>query len=483
MEATATAEHEAVSASTSSDPVDRYRADYRRFIEARTEPDQLSALRKRAFERFERLGFPTLRDEEWRNTNIASVARTEYRPAPRVAAADLASASGGGSLKDLLLDGCRHVVLVNGRYMTDLSESDFGEGCEVASLRKCLSDSSATDDGPGRPDLADRTGRPAIAKAFGRTLSEQNHPFAALNTALFRDGVVIRFRSKAVVDTPVQILHLAVADGAQPRVTYPRTLILAEELSQGTVVETYATLGEGELFSCPVTEIACEQSATLRHYRHQRESEQTAHLAVQRVDLERSARLSSLSLVTGAAVMRNDMHALIEGEGVECVLDGLYVVGGRQLVDHHMRIEHIGANSHSHELFKGILDDRARAVFNGRIYVHKPAQKTDAVQTNRNLLLSDGALVNSNPQLEIFADDVKCTHGSTIGQLDPEAIFYLRTRGVDEQSARSLLIFAFASELTDQITVPALRAELEELLYQRLPGGDLVRRVGGETSS
>jgi Fe-S cluster assembly protein SufD len=220
-----------------------------------------------------------------------------------------------------------------------------------------------------------------------------------------------------------------------------------------------------------------KESSVLRHYRVLKEHPESFHLAVQTVYLERAATLESLALTCGGGLVRHDVEGTLDGEGIDCTLNGLYLARGRQHVDTHMRVEHRKPHCASHELYKGILDDQARAVFNGRIYVHKGAQKTDAKQTNRNLLLSAKALVQSNPQLEIFADDVRCTHGSTTGELDADALFYLRTRGLDRAAARGLLTYAFASELVETIDVPALRDDLEEILVRTLPGGEVVREV------
>ncbi|HVS63975.1 MAG TPA: Fe-S cluster assembly protein SufD [Thermoanaerobaculia bacterium] len=411
--------------------------------------------RRQAIEHFVERGVPTVREEEWRFTNVAEIARTSYRPAPPVAVER-------EQIAGLLLDGCRHVVLVNGRLAADLSRLD--ENVAASSLADAL------------------RGEGPLAALVGETLGREapiEHPFVALNTALFEDGVALAIPARERVEEPIQILHVTVPQEASsaPVALFPRVLLVAGESSEATVVESYATLGEGPALVAPVTEVFCRDNASLRHYRVEAESTETTHLATLQVELERSAALLSLSLSYGGGLVRNDMGGAMRGEGSNCTLDGLYFITGRQHVDFHMRMDHIAPHCSSHELFKGILDQRARAVFNGLIYVHKGAQKTDAKQTNRNLLLSPEAMVNSNPQLEIFADDVRCTHGSTIGQLDPDAMFYMRSRGVDPEAAESLLTYAFASELVDRVHVPALREELERLLIERLPQGDVVRHV------
>jgi Fe-S cluster assembly protein SufD len=411
--------------------------------------------RRAAIDRFVERGFPTVREEEWRFTNVAEVARTEYGVAP-------AAAPSPDAIARHLLAGTRPVVLVNGRLSPELSRLD-GAAFLASSLASAL------------------RGEGPVAGTVAATLGTEariDHPFVALNTALFEDGVALEIPAGAAVDEPIQILHLTVPEtGETPIAVFPRILVVAGRSAQATVVETYATLGAGAALVAPVTEVFCRDDVSLRHYRVQGESTDTAHLATLQVELERAASLLSLSLSHGGGLVRCDMGGTMRGEGSECTLDGLYYVSGRQHVDFHMRMDHVAAHCASHELFKGILDGRARAVFSGLIHVHPGAQKTDAKQTNRNLLLSAEAMVNSNPQLEIFADDVKCTHGSTIGQLDADAMFYLRSRGVEPEAAKSLLTWAFASELVDRVHVPALREQLERLLIDRLPQGEIVRQV------
>ncbi len=421
-------------------------------------------LRRSAIERFCELGFPTLKMEEWRHTNIAAVVRGDFLPAPEHAAVT------ASDLEPWLLEGCRHAVFVDGRFRPELSalgEPGDDAGAMVGSLATAL---SGADQG-------------LVSRHLGRHLGFDDHPFRALNTALFEDGALVRLRRARVASEvvpelapkPLQLLFLATADATAARMNFPRTLIVAEPASQATIIETYATLGAGVTFTCPMTELVAGKGSVVRHYRVQAESTEALHLAAFASYFERDASYTGLVISHGGGLVRLDLHAILDGEGVDFRLDGLYVLGGRQLADHHLRVEHKQPHCGSHELFKGILDDQARGVFSGRIYVHRAAQKTDAVQTNRNLLLSPEALVNSNPQLEIFADDVKCTHGSTTGQIDADAVFYLRSRGLSADAARSLLTFAFAAELVERIAVPALRRQVEEVLYDRLPGGELVR--------
>ncbi|HSU81783.1 MAG TPA: Fe-S cluster assembly protein SufD, partial [Thermoanaerobaculia bacterium] len=268
---------------------------------------------------------------------------------------------------------------------------------------------------------------------------------------------------------------LSAGEAGRATLSFPRNLFVADEGSQTTIVETYA--GEGAYFTSPVTELYAGPGAVVDHYKVQRESLAAFHMATFQVQGERASVPSSHSISIGGALVRNDVNAVLDGEGIDCILNGLYFGDGRQVVDNHMRVEHAKPHCASHELYKGVLDGKSRAVFNGLIHVHKGAQKTDAKQSNRNLLLSRDAIANSNPQLEIYADDVKCTHGSTVGQLDEDAVFYLRSRGIGAEAARSLLTYAFASDIVERIKVEPVRRDLEEFLFARLPMGEVVRQA------
>jgi Fe-S cluster assembly protein SufD len=256
--------------------------------------------------------------------------------------------------------------------------------------------------------------------------------------------------------------------GKEATVCHPRNLIVIGRGGQATIVENYLGV-EGELyFTNAVTEIVVGENGVGEHYKVQREGGKAFHIATLQACLERNSNFSSHSISLGGALVRNEVNAVLDGEGGECTLNGLYMVGGGQHVDNHTRIDHVKAHCNSRELYKGVLDGKSRGVFSGKIYVHEGAEKTDAKQTNKNLLLSEDAVINTKPQLEIYADDVKCTHGTTIGQLDQEAIFYLRSRGIDLEAARGLLTYAFASEMIGRIKVEPVRAQLEHLLLARL---------------
>ncbi len=420
-----------------------------------SQPDAVQQLRRRGREIFDEIGLPNMRQEEWRKTNVAALGRTPFRRVEPGLAGLTAE-----KIRPFLLPDCLDLVFVNGVFAPQLSRlADLPEGVFAGSLAEAL----AT-----RGDL--------VASHLGR-YADGDHPFVALNTAHVRDGVFVHVPRGVAVEKTIHALFLGTASDGDAVVSYPRNLIVAETSSEVTVVESYAGFGEEKYFTCPVTEIVGDANSVVDHYRLGQESLGAFHVATQKIHLERDANFFTHSINHGGALVRNDIQAMLDGEGIHCTLNGLYLARGSQHVDHQMRVDHAKPNCHSYELFKGILEDRSRAVFNGRIYVHQDAQKTDAKQSNRNLLLSKDALVHSNPQLEIFADDVRCTHGSTTGHLDDEAVFYLRSRGIGEEAARSLLTYSFAGEVLDEIRLEAMRKDLEEFLFTRLPKGEIVRQA------
>jgi Fe-S cluster assembly protein SufD len=404
----------------------------------------LEGLRESGMRRFAELGFPTTKDEEWRFTNVAAIARTAFEPAgpARVTRTEI----------DRLLypaAGTR-LVFVNGRFAKELSSLvPLPAGVKAGSLAAGL----AVD-----PD--------AVRAHLGQHADIFDHAFVALNTGFAADGAYVRVPRGAVVEGPVELVFVA-AGGAAPAVTNPRNLITVGPNAQVTLVETYLGLDGAPYFTNSVTEIAAGEGAVVDHYKLQLERKDAFHVATLQVAAGRSANFSSHSISLGGALVRNDVNTVLD-EGCECTLNGLYLVNGRQHVDNHTAIDHAKPHSASHELYKGILDGQAAAVFSGKIYVRKDAQKTDAKQTNKNLVLSEDATINTKPELQIWADDVRCTHGATIGQLDAEAIFYLRSRGIGREQARDMLTYAFARDIVERIRVEALRDRLERLLYERL---------------
>jgi Fe-S cluster assembly protein SufD len=394
----------------------------------------LQELRDRAFAKFGELGFPTTHDEEWRFTNVAPIARTAFRPAPAVRVPYIPDYT----------DGVR-IVFVNGRYAPELSNlSELPDGVKLGRI---------ADDAE------------FAQQHVGRYAAFDTQAFVALNTAFFEDAAVLRVARGAVVEQPVHLVYLTMP-GAEPQASHPRTFIVAGASSQSTITESYIGLGEEVYFTNAVTEVVAGEGSVIDHYKLQFEGLAAYHIATMYAQVGRSANFSSHSISLGGALVRNDPWASL-AEGSHATLNGLYIANGTQHVDNHTSIDHAKPHATSHEVYKGILDGKATAVFNGKIFVRVDAQKTDSKQTNKNLVLSDDAIINTKPELQILADDVRCTHGATIGQLDAESIFYLRSRGIGEREARSLLIYAFAQDIADRIKVEALRNRLETVLFDK----------------
>jgi Fe-S cluster assembly protein SufD len=421
----------------------RYVADYRA-AKSPSQPQWLSKAREAALAGFERLGFPSTKLEEWRFTPIGPIAEKPFAlAADGMVKADkhlTAALSAGGHL----------AVSVNGRFVPHLSSLDaLPEGLQVLSLEAALAAS------------------PALVEPYlTRLASPEQQAFTALNTAFLRDGVVIFVAPHTVVETPIEVVFVSVAEG-RPTVSHPRFLVVAGESCQVRILERY--VGSGATFTNAITEVVLGANAVIDHYKVQEESSAGFHIAGMYLHGGRSGTFSSHSLAFGGSIVRNDVVAVLDGEGIDCTLNGLYLAGGKQLIDNHTTIDHAKPHCGSHEVYKGILMDQAHAVFNGKIVVQVDAQKTDAKQTNKALLLSDDAAINTKPQLEIFANDVKCTHGAAVGQLDDDAVFYLRSRGLSLESARAMLIHAFASDILNRVKIASVREHLEAALTARLP--------------
>ena len=403
--------------------------------------------RRAAFAKFADAGLPTTRDEQWRFTNIAPVARTEFRLAepprntPTQAQVSLAGVRGLDSIE---------IVFVNGTYAPALSSlKGLPDGVVVDSLAAAME---------SHPDL--------VRAELGRQVSADAGAFQALNTAFLCDGAFVYVPRGVVVEQPLEMLFLTTG-GDEPVATFPRNLVVVCENAHLTLLENYEGVGpEAVYLTNSVTEVVVGENAVVDYYRLQCEGRRAYHIGALQVELARSANFSSHAITLGAAISRSDLGLTLAGENAEGTLNGLYMIGGKQLGDTHTRIDHAVPNCLSHELYKGILQDDARGVFNGYILVRPDAQKTDAKQTNKTLLLSPTALINTNPQLEIYADDVKCTHGATIGQLDESSVFYLRSRGIDEADARCLLTYAFANYIIRRIKIDALRSQLEDIVLE-----------------
>jgi Fe-S cluster assembly protein SufD len=416
------------------------------------EPVWMQQLREDAWERFSARGFPTTHDEDWRFTNLASVAKIPFRRAPHTGVAHLAK-----EIEPFRLAGavCQ-LVFVNGHFAPELSQAgNIPKGLEWCALKRAV-DCGIESCAPG-----------GIEQHLGRYADVRRDVFVALNTALWDDGAYLRIRRGAVIDRPVHLLYVSAGAGQQI-MTHPRTVIVAEEQSHASVVEDYVSIGDEAAFSNAVTELVAGDGAVVSHYLVERENLAAFNVSTLRIEQARATNVSSHSILLGGGLVRNNVHPVLGGEGAECLINGLFVGAGRQHLDNYMMVEHAQRQGSSRQFYNGILAGQARGVFHGRIVVHKDAQKTDAKQTNRNLLLSDAARIDTKPQLEIHADDVKCTHGATIGQIEEEQLFYLRSRGFPELEARNLLLYAFAAECLDRMKEPAAREFAEALIRARL---------------
>ena len=405
-------------------------------------PKLLQDLRQRGRESFATLGLPNRHQEEWRFTRLKGIEDEIFAP-PDVVAASI-------DISPWRVSDTHLLVFVDGIYSPEVSNvSDLPDGVVVSNLVLATASKSET-----------------VSRHLGSLARVDRHPFAALNTALVTDGAYIHLPAGVELERPIQLVFVSGSEG-RSTLNAPRILIVAESSSRATVVEQY--LGDGGAsLSCPVSEIVLAEDAALDHVVVQEEDPTARHFAVRQIHLATASRYSGQSVSLGGALARTDIDVVLDGEGATASLDGLYLIDGAQQADTHLTVRHAQPNCESHQLYKGILAGSSRAVFNGRIIVDQDAQKTNANQANRNLLLSDGATVHSNPQLEIFADDVRCTHGSTVGRLDEEAIFYLRSRGIARDEAIRLLTLAFAGEVLERIPVDELRERLEVVIALRL---------------
>jgi Fe-S cluster assembly protein SufD len=410
-------------------------------------PEWLDRLRQTGMQRFAGTGFPTARDEEWRFTPVGPVTQTAWRSVPAtgtISAAQLRPFIFGHSDWSTL-------VFVNGHYRKELSSASQLPGVRAGNLSEGL-----------------RSNDQVLERHLGRHAPVEASPFAALNTAMFGEGGYVHVAAHSELSLPIHLLFVTTSEAAGG-VVHPRNLIVVERGAKAAVIESYVTVAPGTTsWTNSVSEVSLGANAWLEHARIQRESEQAYHVGLTHVDQERDSHYRSFSMAMGGALARHNLHARLNDENIETLLYGLYLTRGDQLVDNHTVIYHDHPNCRSWEVYKGVLDGRSRAVFNGKVFVRPEAQKTDAKQTNRNLLLSDSARVDTKPQLEIFADDVKCTHGATVGRLDDLALFYARSRGVPAAQAQRLLTYAFAAEVTAEVSLNPVREELERLVRERL---------------
>ncbi len=405
----------------------------------------LNEIRKGAMERFAQGGFPSPREEEWKYTNVTALEKKRFEPLTQVASMSVDPAA----LEPFRLADAWSLVLVDGCFEPELSAL---EGLPERLIATGLAE--ALNRHPG-----------GVKGLLGTALAPRSHGFIAFNTAYFGDGAFIQIPDGVVLERPLQILHVCTRNEALANI---RSLIGLGKNAGARIIETFAGAAGQAYLTAAVTEIRLGENAGLDHYKVQVEADKAYHFGGVYVRQDRLSRFKQHNLAFGGLLARSEIHAEL-ANGAECELSGLFLGRGRQHVDNHTLIQHLEPNGVSRETYRGVLADRARGVFQGRIVVHPDAQKTSAEMNNRNLLLSEDAEIDTKPQLEILADDVKCSHGVTVGQLDPESVFYLASRGIDQETARNMLTFAFANEMVEKISLDSLRRQAQEYLLDVFP--------------
>lgn len=434
-----------------------YAAAFHDLVETvgRNEPAWLGELRARSFAQFNLAGFPTVAHEEWKYTNVAPLAKTSFRA---VIAANGTALSKQNALEPFTYEETRNsvFVFVNGIFRRDLSSlTSLPPGVVAIALDEALSDAAH---------------EPLVRKRLEEESLDSQNSFTLLNTALFAAGLFIRIPPGVEIEAPLQLQFISEPiNGETPAAGFPRVVIFAEANSAATMIESYRASDENiSYFTNVMIDLVLGDGARVRHYKVQREGTQASHIATTRVDVGPNADYNTTTINLGAALSRHDINVTMDHEGASCSVDGLYMIDGNQHTDTHSVIDHRQPHCSSHQLYKGILDGKSRAVFNGKVFVRHGAQKTDAQQTNKNLLLSDDAQVDTKPQLEIYADDVKCTHGAAIGQLSEDEMFYLESRGINPALAKNILTYGFAEEVIEKIKIESIKRELDEAVLNRL---------------
>lgn len=410
----------------------------------------LHGMRKDAIERFAELGFPTTRLEEWKFTNVAPLAKIPFQAAESGSNELTADRLAHLPLADTAFcEQCSRLVFVNGHYSRELSSPDLRKGVIAGSLAEAI-----------------KSENPSVKAHLGRYASYDSQAFVALNSAFLEDGAFVEIPRGVRRERPIYLLFVSKSD--EPIASHPRTLVIAGDDSQATIIEDYIGLGDGVYFTNAVTEVVAGENTAIEHYKLQDENKQAFHISTVQAYQGRASSFTHHSISLGGALVRNDVNVVLDGEGAKCTLNGLYVTGDKQHVDNHTVIDHSKPHGTSRELYKGILMDKSSAVFNGSVIVRKDAQKTDARQSNKNLVLSEDATINSKPQLEINADDVKCTHGTSIGHPDENSIYYLRSRGIGADEAQAVLTYGFADDVLNKMKLAAIRVRLECAVLSRL---------------
>ena len=430
---------------------ERYLADFRALERAQAEdPAWLRDLRGQALDRFSELGMPTARrgNEKWKYTNVGPIAQADFGLA--------ADVTGNGVAQSDVArvapwqEDWTNLVFLDGRYSAALS-TPMSDGLQVASLADAL-----------------RTNEEAVKSHLAHYASVDDDGFTALNTAFLGDGAFVLVPEGKRMERPINLVFVSTAHG-EPTVSYPRVLVVAERESQATVIESYVGLSDGSYFTNAVAEMVVGDGAEVDHYRLLSESDQAFHIGGARVRLGDNSRFTSSIFERKVGLGRYDLYVLMDGPGSSCTLNGLYMTSGTQHVDNYINVDHVKPYATSRLLYKGILDGKSRAVFGGTVWVREGAIKTDSMQSDKNLVLSPDAEIDSKPALFIYADDVKCGHGATAGNIDQDTVFYMRSRGVDLETASRLLIYGFASEIIDTVQVDDLRTYLERIFLESLP--------------
>ena len=419
------------------------------------ENDWFSKQRQSAFDIFQESGFPNTRVEDWKYTDVKPIAKNTFS---NITESNVASDN--NEIDEILIKDldCVNLVFINGAYSEKYSDI---KNISSKIVIKSMADALINDES-------------LLKKHLTKHINQELNSFTALNTAFIQDGAYINISANTNIDKPINITYIS-RDSNHPFATHPRNLIVMGENSNATVIENYVGSGKVNYFTNSVTETVLLQGAVLKHYKIQQEGSSAFHIASLNTSQSKDSRFESHLVSIGGALVRNNINASLNEEGAEIIMNGLYMTEDVQHVDNHTRVDHLKPHTQSHQNYRGVLNGKSRGVFNGKVVVHPQAQKIEAYQNNANLLLSDDAEIDTKPELEIYADDVKCTHGATVGQLDDDMLFYLRSRAVDEKTARSLLTYAFADEVISEINIKEIQNKLERLIIGRLPDSSLIR--------
>ncbi len=436
------------------DVIKNYSADFMQLKNTK-ENDWFSKQRQSAFDIFQESGFPNTRVEDWKYTDVKPIAKNTFS---NITESNVASDN--NEVDEILIKDldCVNLVFINGAYSEKYSDI---KNISSKIVIKSMADALINDES-------------LLKKHLTKHINQELNSFTALNTAFIQDGAYINISANTNIDKPINITYIS-RDSNHPFATHPRNLIVMGENSNATVIENYVGSGKVNYFTNSVTETVLLQGAVLKHYKIQQEGSSAFHIASLNTSQSKDSRFESHLVSIGGALVRNNINASLNEEGAEIIMNGLYMTEDVQHVDNHTRVDHLKPHTQSHQNYRGVLNGKSRGVFNGKVVVHPQAQKIEAYQNNANLLLSDDAEIDTKPELEIYADDVKCTHGATVGQLDDDMLFYLRSRAVDEKTARSLLTYAFADEVISEINLKEIQNKLERLIIGRLPDSSLIR--------